>query len=127
MNSFKKLIKNVKRDWDIGEICYYAKIYREIEIKEPIKIKDNIYAVKYCNDLLFFVKESNWKKYIGVKRVFLESSSYDVYYKSNDLKHIINCKNIPSEMIEIMYDELIIHKDELKNILEDKKKEEFYI
>lgn len=127
MNIFKKLIKNVKRDWDIGEICYYAKIYREIEIKEPIKIKDNIYAVKYCNDLLFFVKESNWKKYIGVKRVFLESSSYDVYYKSNDLKHIINCKNIPSEMIEIMYDELIIHKDELKNILEDKKKEEFYI
>jgi hypothetical protein len=126
MNIFKKLIKNVKRDWDIGEICYYAKIYREIEIKEPIKIKDNIYAVKYCNDLLFFVKESNWKKYIGVKRVFLESSSYDVYYKSNDLKHIINCKNIPSEMIEIMYDELIIHKDELKNILEDKKKEEFY-
>lgn len=126
MNIFKKLIKNVKRDWDIGEICYYAKIYREIEIKEPIKIKDNIYAVKYCDDLLFFVKESNWKKYIGVKRVFLESSSYDVYYKSNDLKHIINCKNIPSEMIEIMYNELIMHKDELKNILEDKKKEEFY-
>ena len=126
MNIFKKLIKNIKRDWDISEICYYAEIYREIEIKEPIKIKDNIYAVKYSNDLLFFVKESNWKKYIGVKRIFLESSSYDVYYKSEDLKHIINCKNIPSEMIEIMYNELIIHKDELKNILEDKKKEEFY-
>ena len=126
MNIFKKLIKNIKRDWDISEICYYAEIYCEIEIKEPIKIKDNIYAVKYSNDLLFFVKESNWKKYIGVKRVFLESSSYDVYYESEDLKHIINCKNIPSEMIEIMYNELIIHKDELKNILEDKKKEEFY-
>ena len=63
MNIFKKLIKNIKRDWDISEICYYAEIYREIEIKEPIKIKDNIYAVKYSNDLLFFVKESNWKKY----------------------------------------------------------------
>ena len=127
MNIFKKLIKNVKRDWDIGEICYYTKIYREIEIKEPIKIKDNIYAVKYSNDLLFFVKESNWKKYIGVKRVFLESSSYDAYYKSNDLKHIINCKDIPSEMIEEMYDELIMHRDEIKNILENKKKEEFYL
>ena len=127
MNIFKKLIKNVKRDWDISEICYYAEIYREIEIKEPIKIKDNIYVVKYCDDLLFFVKESNWKKYIGVKRVFLESSSYDVYYKSNDLKHIINCKNIPSEMIEEMYDELIMHRDEIKNILEDKKNEEFYL
>ena len=105
MNIFKKLIKNVKRDWDISEICYYAEIYREIEIKEPIKIKDNIYVVKYCDDLLFFVKESNWKKYIGVKRVFLESSSYDAYYKSNDLKHIINCKDIPSEMIEEMFDD----------------------
>ena len=126
MNIFKKLIKNIKRDWYISEICYYAKIYREIEIKEPIKIKDNVYAVKYFNDLLFFVKESNWKKYIGVKRIFLESSSYDVYYKSKDLKHIIDCKNIPSEMIEIMYNELITHKDELKNILENKKKEEFY-
>jgi hypothetical protein len=29
-------------------------------------------------------------------------------------------------MIEIMYDELIMHRDEIKNILEDKKKEEFY-
>lgn len=127
MNIFKKLIKNIKRDWDISEICYYAEIYREIEIKEPIKIKDNIYAVKYSNDLLFFVKESNWKKYIGIKRVFLESSSYDVYYKSNDLKHIIDCKNIPSEMIEEMYDELIMHKDEIKNIFENKKKAEFYL
>ena len=127
MNIFKKLIKNIKRDWDISEICYYAEIYREIEIKEPIKIKDNIYAVKYSNDLLFFVKESNWKKYIGIKRVFLESSSYDGFYKSNDLKHIIDCKNIPSEMIEEMYDELIMHKDEIKNILENKKKEEFYL
>lgn len=55
--------------------------------------------------------------------------SHDHLYKTSDLKNIKSCyeSNIPSEMIEIMYDELIIHKDELKNILEDKKKEEFYI
>lgn len=29
-------------------------------------------------------------------------------------------------MIEEMYEELIIHRDEIKNILENKKKEEFY-
>ena len=52
MNIFK-LIKNAKRDWYFGDICYYAEIYREIEIEEPIKITDNIYAVKYFDDLLF--------------------------------------------------------------------------
>ena len=57
MNIFKYLIKNAKRDWDFGDICYYAKMYRKIEIEEPIKITDNIYAVKYFNDLLFFVKK----------------------------------------------------------------------
>ena len=57
-----KLIKNAKRDWDFGDICYYAKIYREIEIKEPIKITDNIYAVKYFNDLLFFCKKIKLEK-----------------------------------------------------------------
>ena len=125
MNIFKYLIKNAKRDWDFGDICYYAKIYHEIEIEEPIKITDNIYAVKYFNDLLFFVKKSNWKKYISVKRDF-HNIDYDTYYKSNDLKDIINCKDIPSEMIEEMYEELIMHRDEIKNILENKKKEEFY-
>ena len=55
MNIFNYLIKNAKRDWNFGDICYYAKIYREIEIEEPIKITDNIYAVKYFNDLLFFL------------------------------------------------------------------------
>lgn len=29
-------------------------------------------------------------------------------------------------MIEEMYEELIMHRDEIKNILENKKKEEFY-
>ncbi len=58
MNIFKYLIKNAKRDWDFGDICYYAKMYRK--------------------------------------------------------------------MIEEMYEELIMHRDEIKNILENKKKEEFY-
>lgn len=30
MNIFKYLIKNAKRDWDFGDICYYAKIYRKL-------------------------------------------------------------------------------------------------
>lgn len=29
-------------------------------------------------------------------------------------------------MIKEMYEELIMHRDEIKNILENKKKEEFY-
>ena len=62
MNIFKYLIKNAKRDWDFGDICYYAEIYREIEIEEPIKITDNIYAVKYFNDLLFFCKKIKLEK-----------------------------------------------------------------
>ena len=121
-----KLIKNAKRDWDFGDICYYAEVYHEIEIEEPIKITDNIYAVKYFNDLLFFVKKSNWKKYISVKRD-IRRGIYEEYYKSENLKHIINCKDIPSEMIEETYEELIMHRDEIKNILENKKKEEFYL
>lgn len=34
----------------------------EIEIEEPIKITDNIYAVKYFNDLLFFCKKIKLEK-----------------------------------------------------------------
>ena len=60
MNIFNYLIKNAKRDWNFGDICYYAKIYREIEIEEPIKITDNIYAVKYFND--FFCKKIKLEK-----------------------------------------------------------------
>ena len=30
MNIFKYLIKNAKRDWDFGDICYYAKMYRKL-------------------------------------------------------------------------------------------------
>ena len=79
-----------------------------------------------CNIITLQVKKSNWKKYISIKRDFHGGINYDTYYKSNDLRDIINCKDIPSEMIEEMYEELIMHRDEIKNILENKKKEEFY-
>lgn len=77
---------NIVRDWNISEVLGYAREYNEIEIKEPIKVNDVIYIVKYSNHLIFFVKESNWKKYIGVRKVYLEESTYNTYYKSSDLK-----------------------------------------
>lgn len=107
--------------------------YKRIEIKEPIII-DDIYIVKHNDDLIFFVKTNNWKKYIGVNRDWLSDLQgndfpHDHLYKTSDLKNIISCykSDIPKEIIEEMHDELIKHKDDLKNIIEDKKKEEFYL
>jgi hypothetical protein len=129
MNIFKKCVENIKRDWNISEVFYYAKIYDEVEIenKKPIKINDKVYVVRYSDDLIFFVKEANWKKYIGVKRIYLEDSQYDIYYKSSDLKNIKNCRDIPIEMIEIMYDELIKYKNDINSALQVIKNEEFYL
>ena len=135
MNIFK-MWKELKEKWirwsNIDDILNLTYNYKRIEIKEPI-IVDNIYIVKHNDDLMFFIKKDNWKKYIGVNRDWLEDSQgndfpHDHLYKTSDLKNITSCykSDIPKEIIEEMHDELIKYKDDLKNILEDKKKEEFY-
>ena len=108
---------------NIKDILKLTRTYRKIEIKEPIII-DDIYIIKYCYRLAFFVKKDNWKKYIGVS---LDEDSYYNLYKTSDLKNIEYCfeSDIPKNLINEMYDELIKHLDDLKNILENKKKEEF--
>lgn len=128
MNIFKKW-KTYSDVYDILNLTYD---YKRIEINSPIII-DDIYIVKHNDDLIFFVKKDNWKKYIGINRDWLSDSqgndfSHDHLYKTSDLKNIIFCykSDVPKEMIEEMYDELIKHKDDLKNILEGIKKEEFY-
>lgn len=135
MNIFKKW-KELKEKWkrhsNVYDILNFTYDYERIEINNPIII-DDICIVKHNNDLIFFVKKDNWKKYIGINRDWLSDSqgndfSCDHLYKTSDLKNIIFCykSDVPKEIIEEMYDELIKHKDDLKNILEDKKKEEFY-
>ena len=135
MNIFKKW-KELKEKWirwsNIDNVLNLTYNYKRIEIKEPISIND-IYIVKHNDDLIFFVKKDNWKKYIGPNRDWLEDSqgndfSHDNLYKTSDLKNIKSCheSDIPKEIIEEMYDKLIEHVDDLKNILENKKKEEFY-
>ena len=126
MSLFKRWKENFIRNININEVLYYAKEYREIEIEKPIKVNEEIYIVKYASDLIFFMKKSNWKKYIGVRKVYLEDSAYDAYYKSDDLKDITNCNDIPSEMTEEMYDELVKYKDEIHSLLGKTKHEEFY-
>ena len=135
MNIFKKW-KELKEKWikrsNVDYVLNLTYNYKRIEIKEPIII-DDIYIVKHNDYLIFFVKKSNWKKYIGVNRDWLEESqgndfSHDHLYKTSDLKNITFCykSDIPKEIIEEMHDKLIEHTDDLKNILENKKKEEFY-
>lgn len=135
MNIFKKW-KELKKEWikclNIGTVLNLTYNYKKIEIKEPIIIGD-IYIVKNNDDLIFFVKKDNWKKYIGANRVWFTTSqddfSCDYLYKTSDLKNITSCdeSDIPKEIVEEMYDKLIEHTDDLKNALEGKKKEEFYI
>lgn len=106
MNIFKKW-KELKEKWkrysDIHDVLNLTFNCKRIEIKEPIII-DDIYIVKHNDDLIFFVKKDNWKKYIGMNRDWLEDSqgnnfSHNHLYKTSDLK----------------------------NILESAKKEEFYL
>lgn len=136
MNIFKKW-KELKEKWirwsNIEDVLNLTFNFKRIEIKEPIIIND-ICIVKNNDDLIFFVKKNNWKKYIGVNRDWLEDSqgndfSHDNLYKTSDLKNITSCykSDVPKEIIEEMHDKLIKHKDDLKNILESTKKEEFYI
>lgn len=136
MNIFKKW-KELKEKWirwsNVNDVLNLTYDYKRTEIEELIII-DDIYIVKNKDDLIFFVKKSNWKKYIGINRDWLEDSqgndfSQDYLYKTSDLENIKSCykSDVPKEMIEEMYDKLIEHVDDLKNILENKKKEEFYI
>ena len=122
-DDLKELNRQWKRWLNIKDILKLTRTYRKIEIKEPIII-DDIYIIEYCYRLAFFVKKDNWKKYIGVS---LDEDSYYNLYKTSDLKNIEYCfkSDIPKNLIHEMYDELIKHMDDLKNILEDKKKEEF--
>lgn len=129
MNIFKKLKRHLK----IGAVLSLTCDYKEIEIKEPIIIGD-IYIVKEKDDLIFFVKKDNWKKYIGINRICWvlsqDNSLYcNYFYKTSDLKNITTCyeSDIPKEMIEETYDKLIERMDDLKNVLKGKKNEEFYI
>lgn len=135
MNIFKKW-KELKEKWirwsNINDVLNLTYDYKRTEIEELIII-DDIYIVKNKDDLIFFVKKFNWKKYIGINRDWLEDSqgndfSQDHLYKTSDLENIKSCykSDVPKEMIEEMYDKLIEHVDDLKNILENKKKEEFY-
>ena len=128
--------KELKEKWirwsNVDYVLNLTFNYKRIEIKEPITIND-IYIVKHNDDLIFFVKKDNWKKYIGVNRDWLVDSqgnnfSNNHLYKTSDLKNIKSCheSDIPKEIIEEMYDKLIEHIDDLKNILESTKKEEFY-
>lgn len=122
-DDLKELNRQWKRWLNIKDILKLTRTYRKIEIKEPIVI-DDIYIINYCYSLVFFVKKYNWKKYIGVS---LNEDSYYNLYKTSDLKNIEYCckSDIPENLIHEMYDELIKHMNDLKNIFENKKKEEF--
>lgn len=135
MNLFRKW-REYKKQWiNHCTICGILNLtydYKNIELGSPIQV-NNIYILKKKNDLIFFVKKDNWKKYIGINRDWFTDSwgndfSNDHLYKSTDLKKIKKCyeSDIPKELIEETFDELIKYKDDLKSILEDKKKEEFY-
>ena len=135
MYLFKKW-REYKKQWikhyTICSVLNLTYDYKNIELNSSIQV-NNIHILKKKNDLIFFVKKNNWKKYIGVNRDWLtdlcgNDFSNDHLYKSIDLKKIKRCyeSDIPKELIEETFDELIKYKDDLKSILEDKKKEEFY-
>ena len=98
-------------------------------------IKQFLFHLKRWNlPCLVYVKKDNWKKYIGVNRercCDVEGNNFfsDHLYKTSDLKNIIEIykySDVPKELIKETHDELFEHIDDLKNILENKKKEEFY-
>lgn len=119
-DDLKELNRQWKRWLNIKDVLKLTHTYRKIEIKEPIVI-DDIYIINYCCSLVFFVKKDNWKKYIGVR--LNEDACYNLYadscynlYKSSDLKNIEYCckSDIPKNLINEMYVELIKHLDDLK-------------
>ena len=129
---WKELKDKIKRYNDSYEVAYMSYKYKNVELHSPIEM-NNIYLVKNKDDLIFFVKKDNWKKYIGFSRDYLCDSqgndfSHDTYYKTTDLKQIKSCylSDIPKELIKETEDELIKYKDDIKIVLEDKIKEEFY-
>ena len=129
---FKRWKETLKKYNDFYEVAYMSYKYKNVELHSTIEM-NNVYLVKDKNDLIFFVKKDNWKKYIGFSRDYLCDSqgndfSQDTYYKTTDLKQIKFChlSDIPKELIEEMTDELIKYKDDIKIVLEDKIKEEFY-
>ena len=132
MNIFKRWKEYLK----IEEVLDLTYKYRKIKITKPININD-IYIVtdKTSDVLFFFVKKDNWKKYIGVYRDYLSDSqgnnfSHDSLCKSEELnlQNIKYCheSDFPKELIVEFKNELIKYKDDIKIVLEDKIKEEFY-
>lgn len=137
MNIFKvwkEVKKRYKRCCDKYTVLDYSYDYKNVDIRTPQILAGIIYIIKNSSyGLIFFVKKDNWKKYIGVNRDWLfDSQGNDFYqdhlYKSIDLKEIKSCyeSDIPKEMIEEMFDELIKYKYDIKESLEITIKEEFY-
>jgi hypothetical protein len=132
MNIFKKWKENIKRYNDFEELLNLSYKYRYVKLNGLIQMND-VFLVAKNDDLIFFVKKENWKKYIGISRIYLSDSqgndfSKDSFYKTSSLKEIRSCydSEIPNDLIEEMFDELIKYKNDIEIVLKDKIKEEFY-
>ena len=101
----------------------------------------DIYLIKKDDILIFAVKKDDWKKYIGIHRTWLMDMSgnefsndtfFKIQYYTNakdkEFYTVIptNKKDIPTDLIESMYDELIENIMLIRIELEKLIHEEFY-
>lgn len=123
--SFKDSIIKENKIYDV--LCLIKK-YNNVKIDKPIRVRNsNCYLIKNNDNLYLTVKKSDWKNYIGVHKSFYEDWRIIYCTIDNDLKFEFKIKeDIPKEIIEQLYDELIDNFYFIKEELELKIREEYY-
>lgn len=125
-NRIRQWKADIKRNCDKAEILGLTYKYRTVELLGEEKVTANIKAANINDSLVLLVRMPDWRKYLGVRREWEVDSSgcefpIDTYYKDKNTAH-----DIPQQLIEEMFDELIEHKDEIKEYLEYKLKAEYF-
>lgn len=129
IKKFKKYMQDKNILYDVLYLTYE---YRNIEMDKFVQITDtNIYIIKNGDNVILAVKKPNWKKYIGVSKIWLDDSQGGCfcihYYKITDNNIEYTCiDNIPYEMINEMQNEFINNAEEIKKTFETLKYVEYY-
>lgn len=127
---WKSFKESIIRENKIFDVLYLMKKYNNVKFEELIQINNSdCYIIKRCDFLYFAVKKPNWKNYVGIHRSFYDDLSQDTYctIDFNNLKFDIKFKeDIPKEVINELYDELIKNSDSIQQELELIIKKEYY-
>ena len=133
-NKWKSFKIKFERNVNIERVLNFTYKYNYVKFKGLTRIEDtDCYIIRKHDYLYFAVKKPKWNKYIGVHRGYYTSMAggdfpHDIYCTIDDkLKFSFKYKeNIPSDIINGLYDELIENADLIEEELERKINEEYY-